>query len=175
MNLILTHLQHNLGSHLDHHTDTGTNIIGSIIISDKVVIRWWELEMHYIINGDELWIPNTCKADSPNTNLHSNIPPTEWQTEPGQAALPATDQHHPKAAVAIQFEIAVAGPKAAAAAMLIKTPVPVAMGLGSMKMANNGRNPAVMMAVTSTRRVSRGLNVMTMMMNCDPHVEEQAF
>jgi len=95
MNLILTCLQHNFDFHMHHNSDTGTNIIGSIINSDKVVLRWQEIEMHYKINGDEPRIPCTCKADTPNANLHSNIQRTEWQMEPDLAAAPTTVLDNP--------------------------------------------------------------------------------
>jgi len=39
MNLILTRLQHNFDFHMDHNSDTGTNIIGSIFNSDKVFFK----------------------------------------------------------------------------------------------------------------------------------------
>jgi hypothetical protein len=140
---------------MDHNSDTGTNIIGSIFNSDKVVFRRREIEMHYIINGDELWIPCTCKADTPNTNLHSNIQRTEWQTEPDLAAAPPTILENPEAAGAAVIKILVAGPRAAAAAMIIKTPAPVAVGLTPMKMADNGTNLGARMAVMRARKASR--------------------
>jgi len=99
--------------------------------------------MHYIINGDELWIAYTCKADTRNANLHSNIQHTEWQTEPDLAA------------VAALIKIPVAGPRAAAATMIIKTPAPVAVGLTLMKIANNGTNPGAIMVVTRDQKASR--------------------
>ena len=85
---------------MDHDSVMGTNIIGSIFNSEKVVFRWREIEMHYIINGDEPWIPCTCKADTPNANLHSDIQRTEWQAEPDPAAAPATVVENQEAAVA---------------------------------------------------------------------------
>ena len=111
--------------------------------------------MHNIINGDEPWIPCTCKADTPNANLHSNIQHTEWQTEPDLSAAPATVLENPEAAVAALIKIPVAGPRAAAATMIMKTPVPVALGLTPMKMADNGTNPGVIMAVTRGWTASR--------------------
>ena len=111
--------------------------------------------MHYMINGDEPWIPCTCKANTPNANLHSNIQRTEWQTEPDLAAAPTTVLENPEAAMATLIKIPVAGPRAAAAAMIIKTPAPVAMGLTPMKMADNGTNPGAILAVTRARKASR--------------------
>jgi hypothetical protein len=111
--------------------------------------------MHYIINGDEPWIPCTCTADTPNGNLHSNIQCTEWQTEPDAAAAPATVLENPESAVATLIKIPVAGPRAATAAMIIKTPASVAVGLTPMKMADNGTNPGAIMAVTRDRKASR--------------------
>jgi hypothetical protein len=111
--------------------------------------------MHYIINGDEPWIPCTCKADTPNTNRHSNTQRTEWQTEPDLAAAPAAVVENPVAAVAALIKIPVAGPRAAGAPMIIKTPAPVAVGLTPMKMADNGTNPGAIMAVTGTRKATR--------------------
>jgi hypothetical protein len=110
--------------------------------------------MHYIINGDEPLILGTCKADTPNTDLHSNIQCTERQTEPDLAAAPATVLENPEAAVAALIKIPVAGPRAAAAIMIIKTPAPVAVGLTPMKMADNGKNPGATMAVTRARKAS---------------------
>jgi hypothetical protein len=111
--------------------------------------------MDYIINGDEPWIPCTCNADTPNANLHSIIQRTESQTEPDLAVAPATVLENPEAAVAALIKIPVAGPRAAAAAMIIKTPAPVAVGLTPMKMADNGTNPGAIMAVTRARKASR--------------------
>jgi hypothetical protein len=111
--------------------------------------------MHYIINGDELWIPFTCKADTPDANMQSNIQRTEWQTEPDLAAAPATVLEHPEAAVAALITIPVAGPREAAAAMIIKTPVPVAVGLTPMKMADNCTKLGAIMVVTRGRKASR--------------------
>jgi len=140
---------------MEHNSDTGTNIIGSIFNSDKVVFSRQEIEMHHIINGDEPWIPCTCKADTPNANLHSNIQRTESQTEPDLAAAPATVLENPEAAVATLIKMPVAGPRAAAATMIIKTPAPVAVGLTPMTMADNGTNLGAIMAVTSARKSSR--------------------
>jgi hypothetical protein len=53
MDIILTRWQHNFDFHMDHNTDAGTNIIWSIFHSDKVDFMWWEIEMHYLINGDQ--------------------------------------------------------------------------------------------------------------------------
>jgi hypothetical protein len=111
--------------------------------------------MHYIINGDQPWILCTCKADTPNANLHSNIQRTEWQTEPDLAAAPATVLENPEAAVAALIKIPVAGPRAEAAAMIIKTLAPVAVGLTPMKMDNNGTNPGAILAITRARKASR--------------------
>jgi len=84
---------------MDPNSDTGTNIIGSMINSDNVVFRWREIEMDYIINSDKPWIPCTCKADTPKAKLYSNIQHTEWQTEPDPAAAPATVLDNWEAAV----------------------------------------------------------------------------
>ena len=110
--------------------------------------------MHNIIKGDEPWIPCTCKADTPSANLH-NLQRTQWQTEPDLAAAPATVRENPEAAVAALIKIPVAGPRAAAAAMIIETPAPVAVGLTPMKMADNGTNPGAIMAVTHAWKASR--------------------
>jgi len=175
MNLILTGSQHNFDFHMDHNSATRTNIIGSIFNSDKVVLRWWEIEMHYIIHGNELSIPCTCKPDTPSVNLHSNIQHTEWQTEPDLAAAPATVLENLDAAVAALIKIPLLGPREAAATMIIKTPAPVAMGLTPMKMAYNSANPGAIMAVTRAQKPSRWVIAITMMMNHDPHVEEPAY
>jgi len=131
--------------------------------------------MHYIINGDKQWIPCTCKADTPNANLHSNIQCTEWHTEPDLAAAPATVLENPEAAVAALIKIPVAGPRAAAAVMIIKTPAPAAVGLTPMKMADKGTNPGAIMAVTRARKASRLVLAMTITMKRDPHVKEPAY
>jgi len=175
MNLILTHFQHNFDFHMDHNSDTGTNIIGSIFYSDKVVFGWQEIEMQYIINGDKPWIPCTCNSDTPNMNLHSIIQCTEWQTEPDLAAAPATILDNPEAAVVALIWIPVAGPGAAAAAMIIKTPAPVAIGLTPMKMAANGTYLGAIIAVTRARMASGWVIAMTMTMNRDPHLKEPAY
>jgi len=133
-----------------------------------VVFRWQEIEMHYIINGDEPWILCTCKVDTPNTNLHSNVQCTECQTEPDLAAAPATVPQNPEAAVAALIKIQVAGPRAAAAAMISKTPAPVAVDLTPMKMADNGTNPGTIMAVTRAWKANRRVIAMMMTMNRDP-------
>jgi hypothetical protein len=79
----------------------------------------------------------------------------ELQTEPDLAAAPATVLENSEAAVAALIKIPVAGPRAAAAAMIIKTPAPVAVGLSPMKMANNGTNPGAIIALTSAQKASR--------------------
>ena len=131
--------------------------------------------MYYIIHSNEQWIPCTCKADTPNMELHSNIQCTEWQTEPDLLVAPATVVKNPKAAVAALINITVAGPRAAAAAMIIKTPAPVALGLAPIKMADNVTNPEAIMLGTRARMASRWVIVMTMTMNCNPQVEEPAY
>jgi len=175
MNLILTRLQHNVDLYMDHNSDTGTNIIGSISNSDKVVFRWQEIEMYCIINGHKLSIPCSCKADTLDTNLHSNIQCKERHTEPDLAAVSATLLEHPPAAVVTLIKIPVVGPRAAAAATIIKSWVPVAMELTQIKIANNGTNPGAIIAVTRARQSSWWLIEMTMTMNCDPQVEEPAY
>jgi hypothetical protein len=111
--------------------------------------------MHYILNGDEPWIPCTCKPDTPNANLRSNIQHTELQTEPNLHASLATVLENPEAAVAALIKIPLEGPRAATAAMMIKTPAPVAMRLTAMKMADNSTNPGAIMAVTGVQKASR--------------------
>jgi len=87
-------------------------------------------------------------------DLHSNIQCKEWQTEPDLAAAPTTVLENPEAAVAALVKFPVVGPRAAAAAMIIKTLAPVAVELTPMKMADNGTNPGVIIAVTGTRQAS---------------------
>jgi hypothetical protein len=111
--------------------------------------------MQYIINGDKPWIPCTCKANTPNTNLQRNIQRTEWQTEPDQPAAPTTVLDNPEAAVAALIKIPVVSPRAAAAPIIIKTPAPVAVGLTPIKMADNGTNPGAIIAVTRARKASK--------------------
>jgi hypothetical protein len=111
--------------------------------------------MQNIVNGDERWIRCTCKADTPNANLHINIQHTECQTEPELAAAPATVLENPEAAVAALIKIPVAGRRAATAVLISKTPAPVAVGLTPMKMADKGTNPRVIMAIMKDRKASR--------------------
>jgi len=172
---MLTSLQHNFDFRMDHNSDTGTNTIGSIINSDKVVCRWQEREMHYIINDNKPWIPCTCEADTPNVNLHSNIQRTEWQTKPDLAAAPSTVLDNPVAAVAALIKIPAAGPSAAAAAVMIKTPASLAIGLTSTKMADDDTNPGAILAVTRPRKASWRVIAITMTMNRNAHVEEPTY
>ena len=107
--------------------------------------------MHYIIKGDEAWIPCTFKAVTPNVNLH-NRHSTQWQTEPDLAAAPTSIVEIPKAAVATMIKTPLAGPRASAAAdAMIKTPAPVAVGLTRMEMSDSSTNPGVITEVTSAR------------------------
>jgi len=133
MNPILTSLQHNFNSHMNHNHNTATKFIGSVYPNNKVILSWWDMKMHYMINGDEPWILCTSKADTPNVNLHRNIQCTDRPMEPDLAAAPTTILEIPEAAVAALIKIPVAGPRAAAATMIIKTPVPVAVGLTPKK------------------------------------------
>jgi hypothetical protein len=111
--------------------------------------------MHYIIMGDESWIPCTSKADTPNANLH-NIQRTQSQTEPNLPAAPASVLEFPNAAVAAMIKTPVASPSAAAAAAaMMKTPAPVAMGLTPMEKSASGTNPGALMAVTRAQKASR--------------------
>jgi hypothetical protein len=69
--------------------------------------------------------------------------------EPDLAAAPASILKNPEVSVAAKIKTPVAGPRAAAAAAtIIKTPEPVAVGLTVMKMSNNGINLEVIMPVT---------------------------
>ena len=111
--------------------------------------------MHYIINGDEPWILCTCKADTSNLNSQSNIQCTKWQTAPDMAAAPVTVLHNPEAGVAALINIPVASPRAAAAAMIIKTPVPVAVGLTPIKLTNNVTNLGAIMVITRAATACR--------------------
>jgi hypothetical protein len=113
---------------MPHNCNTGTNWIEFIFYSDKVVFRRQEIEIHYIYNGDSLCILCTCKADTPNTNLHSNIQCTELQKKQHVAAAPRTILDKWEAAVATLIIILVVGHQTAAAPVIIKTPAPVAMG-----------------------------------------------
>jgi hypothetical protein len=83
--------------------------------------------MHYTINRYEPWITCTYKADTPNADLHSNTQHTEWQTEPDLVAAPTTLPENPKVAVAALIKIPVVDPRGAVAAMITKTPAPVAV------------------------------------------------
>ena len=57
--------------------------------------------------------------------------------------------------MATLIKIPVAGPRAAAAAMIIKPPAPVAMGLTPMKMADNGTDLRAIIAVTRSWKACR--------------------
>jgi len=145
----------------------GTKIIWSSFNSDKVTFRWWEIEMNYILNSDKRWIPCTCKANTPNTNLHSNIQHTEWQTEPGPAA-PPTILENPDAAVTTLIEMPMAGPRTAATIMTSITPVPVAVELTPITMANNGIHPGTIIRVQRARNARRYVIAIMMVINHDP-------
>jgi len=110
--------------------------------------------MDCIIDCVEPWILCTCKAVTPNANLHSNIQCTEWPTEPDQAAAPATIPHNREAAVAILINFPLEGPRAAGAAMIIKTPAAVAMGLTPLTAAYEGTNPWAIIAVKRAETAS---------------------
>jgi uncharacterized membrane protein (DUF4010 family) len=107
-------------------------------------------------------------------NLHSIIQLKEWQTEPDLAAAPARILENPEAAMAALIKIPVAGPRAAAATMIIKTTVPVAVGLTPMDMANNCTNQGAIIAVESARKANKEGIPMTMTINCDLHIQEPA-
>ena len=111
--------------------------------------------MHYITIGDERWIQCTSRADTPNGNLHSNIQCTEWHTKPDLASAPGTFLENPNAAVAALIKILVAGRRAAAATMIMKTLAPVAVAFTPIRMAENGTNPGAIMAVTRAWMASR--------------------
>ena len=131
------------------------------------------MEMHYIMKDDKLWIPCTCKADTPNTNLH-NIQCTQWHMEPDITAAPTSVLQIPEAAVAAMVKTPVAGPRAAAAAAaMIKTLAPAAVGLTPIKIPGSSTYPGAIMAVTRARNArSRVIAKMMMMtMNCNPHVK----
>jgi len=111
--------------------------------------------MDYIIKGDEPWILCTCRADTPNANLH-NIQHTQWEAEPDLAAAPASVLEIPEAEVAAMIKTPVAGPgAAAAAATIINTPTPVDVRLTPMEMFHSGTNLGAITAVTRARNASR--------------------
>ena len=170
MNVILTSLQHDIDFHIDHDSDMGTNIISTIFNSDKVFIRWREIEMNYVINGNKPWILCTCEADTPNVNRHSNKHHTEWQTEHDQATAPTTFLDNSDAEVGTLIKIPVGGHRAAAAAMINKTPTPVAVGPTPIKMADNGTSLEVKMVVTRAWKASWWVIAITMTMNYNPHL-----
>jgi hypothetical protein len=69
----------------------------------------------------------------------------------------------------------VAGPRAAAAASIINTPAPVAVGLTPMIMSDICTNPEEILAV---RRASKAISLvfaMMITMNRDPHLEEPTY
>jgi len=175
MNLILTHLQHNFDIHMNHNSDRGIDIIGSIFNSGNGVFQWREKEMHYIVNREQPWVPGTSKANTPNANLPSNMQCIKWQTEPDLAAAPSTVLVYQEAQVAVQINNPVAGPRAAAATMIIKTPAPVAIGLTPMNLADNCTNLGVMMAVTRAQKTSRWVIAVAMTMSSHLHIEEQSY
>jgi len=92
--------------------------------------------------------------------------------EPDLAAAPASILKNPEVSVAAKIKTQVAGPRAAAAAAtIIKTPEPVAVGLTVMKMSNNGIN----LGVTGAWMASRWVIAMTRMMNCNSHIEDPVY
>ena len=113
------------------------------------------IEICYVINGDEQWIPGTCKVDTPHANLH-NIQRRQWQTEPDLVAASTSDLYILQAAVAAMIKTPAACPRAAAAAAtMIKTLAPGAVGLTPMEMSDIGTNPGAIMAETTAVSASR--------------------
>jgi len=164
-----------------HNSDMGTNIFGFMVNSDKDVFRWQEIEMHHKIKSDEPWIQCTAKADTPNANLH-NIQCSPWQTEPDLAAAPASILEIQVAAVAAMIKTPVADPMAAAAAAaIIKTLAPVALGLTPIEMSDSSTKPGVIMAVMRVWKASWwviGITMtmtMTMTLNRDPHLKDPTY
>lgn len=124
--------------------------------------------MNPILNSD---IPRnlcTCKANTPNTNLHGNIQNTALDTEPNLATAPPTILQHSKTAVAALIKLLMAGPWTAAAVMIIITPVPVAVGHISITMGVNGSHLHIQVAVQSARKATRRVIPMIMIINCNP-------
>ena len=77
--------------------------------------------------------------------------------------------------MAALINIPVAGTRAAAASVIIKTAAPVAVGLTAMKMAYNSTNAGALMAVKRAQKASGWVIGMTMTMNRDPHLEEPTY
>ena len=88
------------------------------------------------------------------------------------AAAPTTSLEDTAAAVAEQHWFRVAGPWAAVATMIIKTPALVAVGIMQMNMADDGTNPGVIMANTTAQTSRRCVAGMTVTMNPNPHIEK---
>jgi len=95
---------------------------------------------------DKPWIPCTCKADTPNANLQSNIQCREWPNEPDRATAPETVLENPDVAVGVLIYIPVAGPSAVAVTIIVKTPAPVVVGQTPITMANNGTKTGAIVA-----------------------------
>ena len=104
-----------------------TNIICSIVNSNKHVLISQKIEMDNILNRDKSRNPCICKVDTSDPNQH-NILCQQLQTVPDLAAAPTSIQNIPEAAVVAMIKTPVADPRAAAAAApMIKSQVPVSM------------------------------------------------
>ena len=121
--------------------------------------------MNYILNSDKQWILCTCKANTPNTNLHSNIQNTALETEQNVAAAPPTILEHSKTAVAAPIKILMSGPCTAAAVIIIITLVLVAVGLISITIGMNGSHVHIIVAGQSARKATRCVIPMIMIIN----------
>jgi hypothetical protein len=115
------------------------------------------------------------KADTPNKSLHSNIPYTQRQTELVLAATPATVPEYLEASVAALIYIPVADFRASSAPMKIKNPVPVAMGLTPINLANNGTNQEAMIAIAGAYNTCGYVIEIIIMMNCNTHIKQPAY
>jgi len=173
MNLILTSIEHSFDCHLEHNSDPGTNMIGSILNSEKVGLRWWQIDMHYKINSDEPWILCTCKAVTPIANLQNNIQYTQWQMEPDLTAAPTSIVEYLAAVVAIMIIKWASGQrKAVAAVSMMKTPVTGAARLNRMKMSGHCSSLHVILVAMRTDKTTRYVIVTTKMMNHNPHIDD---
>jgi len=96
--------------------------------------------------------------------------------EPDLAATPTRGPDMPEAAVAAIIQTPVTVPKVVeAAASMINTLAPEAVGVTPREIANSGTNPAPIMAATRARKASRWMNALHMTINRYPHVQDPAY
>jgi len=64
---------------------------------------------------------------------------------------------------------------AAAAAAMVKMPVPVALAVTGMKLSHCDTNPVAMMVLTKAQKSSIWVIGMSITVNCNPHVKDPTY